>query len=368
MLRFHPSWLSWLLVLTLWLCSASAQAEEFYYRYVSIEQALSAGFLFFEPVAINDAGRVYGVTYDCATTDCGELIPHIAVYADEAVTVLHPELPGIAHTANERDMIGGSVEIDRVNFLEQAALFHHDQVEFVPPQPGELTSFVTALNDYGVALVTSFDTLFQPTYVLYKNGQATPQDFGLTVTQPFEFLQINNQRIISGTAFNLPGLRDRCFRFDTRTGETTLLDPLPTEPRSWAVGINNRGDVLGYSFVASGIERIGVWDHDAEFKTYFVEGTPEFPTISNSLRFNDNNLIVITLVTQPASELGNSYLVPEPGVRLNLADMAENLPSGQDLSAIVAVNNHGDMTGAGSQGAFLLERLGCFASFGTPPE
>ena len=87
------------------------------------------------------------------------------------------------------------------------------------------------------------------------------------------------------------------------------------------------------------------------FTPYFVEGTPEIPTISNSLLFNDNNLIVITdLGTLPLT----SYIVPSPGVRLDLADLVENLPPGQDLAVIIGINNHGDMIGRGD---FLLERM-----------
>ena len=75
--------------------------------------------------------------------------------------------------------------------------------------------------------------------------------------------------------------------------------------------------------------------------------------------FNDNNLIVITYVSSPAAESGNSYLVPKPGVRLNLADLVENLPSGQGVLFIIqAMNNHGNMIGFGSTGTFLLERVG----------
>jgi hypothetical protein len=208
----------------------------------------------------------------------------------------------------------------------------------------------------GMALVESDDNEGKPTFVLYKNGQSVLLDFGPTVTDPF-FLHINNQGIISGTT-SIPGLGFRGFRFDTRTGETTLLDPLPTEPDAWAQDIDSRGDVLGYSFVGSGIERIGVWDRDGNFKTYFVEGIPTFPTISNRLRFNDNNLIVITLTSAASGH--NSYLVPKPGVRLNLADLVENLPSVEGpLWYIGDVNNHGDMIGSGITGnVFLLERIG----------
>ena len=68
---------------------------------------------------------------------------------------------------------------------------------------------------------------------------------------------------------------------DTRSGITTLLHPLYTEPEAWALGINDRGDVLGYSFIPGATERIGVWDASGHFSTRFVEGTPEVPTISN---------------------------------------------------------------------------------------
>jgi hypothetical protein len=352
MLRPHASWFGRILVLTLGLWSFAAQGQEFRYRYVSLGEAeLPSGFLFFDPVAINSSSRIYGVAYD------DSFLPHVAVYARGVVTVLQP---GFFSTVNEGGTLGGSVLVDPVDFIEQAALFHRDQVELIPPQPQEFTSFVSALNDSGTALVTSYDVFFQPTFVLYRNGQTTALDFGPTVTNPFR-LAINNQGIISGTQGTFDGTT--AFRFDTHTGETTLLHPLSTEPDAWGVDINNRGDVLGYSFVSGGIERIGVWNRDGVFQTYFVEGVPEFPTISNRLLFNDNNLIVITNVSSPTSERANSYLVPKPGVRLNLADLVENLPAGQNPNVIIDINNHGDMLGWSVEGfsiqdVFLLERTG----------
>src|SRR5262249_6320739 len=245
---------------------------------------------------------------------------------------------------------------DPVNFIEQAALFHGDRVELIPRLPGEFTSFVIRLTDSGLALVVSFDEAFQATLALYKDGRLTPQPNADVLIDGF-FLDINNQGVISGTTF-IPGVGYRAFRFDTRTGGTTLLDPLSTEPHAWGLGINNRGDVLGYSFIFGGVERIGVWDRKGNFQTYFVEGIPQFPTISNRLLFNDNNLIVITL-----ADFGTSYLVPKPGVRLNLADLAENLPPEPGALFYVAdLNNHGDMIGFRFDGRpFLLERIGAGA-------
>jgi hypothetical protein len=233
-------------------------------------------------------------------------------------------------------------------------------VELIPRQPGEFTSFVTALNDSGSALVTSFDAFFQPTVVLYQDGRSTVLDFGPSVTNPSR-LAISNNGIISETQGSSLCEGATGFRFDTRTGAVALLEPLATDPTAWGVDINSRGEVLGYSFVCGGVERIGVWDHHGRFQTYFVEGTEEFPTISNDLRFNDNNLIVITSVSSPdPDQFRNSYLVPRPGTRLNLADLVENIPPGLSLSNIRDINNHGDMIGLDlfAGGAFLLKRTG----------
>lgn len=361
MLRFHLSRFGWILGLTLGCLAAVTQAQEFRYCYVSLDQVeLPPGFdPFFDPIAINNSGRIYGHAFDDTS-----FLPHVAVYEDGAVSVLQP---GIVNTVNEGGTIGGSVLIDPVNFIEQAALFRGDQVELIPPQPFEFTSFVRSLNDRGTGLVISFDSSFAQTNLFYQHGQATPLDFGPTVSNPFA-LRINNMELISGTQSTTSICEDATgFRFDTRTGETTLLYPLPTEPAAWGLDINNGGHVLGYSFVCGGIERIGVWDREGEFQTYFVEGIPQFPTISNRLLFNNNNLIVITFVSSPASErFTNSYLVPKPGMRLNLADLVENLPSGQTLFFIQDLNDSGNMIGFGDLGSFLLKRIDEDESCPTP--
>ena len=247
---------------------------------------------------------------------------------------------------------------DPENFLGQAALFRGNEVLLIPRLPGEIHSEVVQINDPSMALIFSLDGNFNGTMALYDRGQVTPLDFGPDIPFAF-FFSMNNQGIISGTTF-IDGLGFRGFRFDPRTGPPTLLEPLPTEPDAWALGINNRGDILGYSFVSGATERIGVWDGQGKFHTYFVEGTPEFPTISNRLTFNDDNLIVITLVSAPASETNKSYLVPKPGVRLNLADLVEDMPPEQgSLVFVRAVNNHGNMFGFTSFFfTFLLERTG----------
>jgi hypothetical protein len=97
-----------------------------------------------------------------------------------------------------------------------------------------------------------------------------------------------------------------------------------------------------------------VWERNGLFDTYFVEGDVS----SSKLLFNEDNLIVITLQNSGGSSPHNSYIVPRPGVRLNLADLVVNFPAGQELSSIADLNNHGDMIGSTFTGAnFLLQRL-----------
>ena len=94
----------------------------------------------------------------------------------------------------------------------------------------------------------------------------------------------------------------------------------------------------------SALERIGVW-RDKTFKTYFVEGTLAFPTVSNRLLWS--GLIVITRTNPPDL---NSYVVPAPGVRLKLADITDTLPV---WTLMFDINDHGDILGVGGDAYFV---------------
>ncbi|TDN58892.1 hypothetical protein [Paraburkholderia sp. BL10I2N1] len=342
------------LILSFW--AVGGHAQEARYRYVSLDQIeLPTGFTSFYPSAIQDSGRVYGTLCDAV---CG--VTRLAYFKDGKLTLLPPVPPGSGGgPVNARGTIGGSIFPDPSMFAGRAALFRKGRVELVPPQPGEVAAFVFALNDNDTALVESYDASFNLTYVLYHEGTATPINFGQSITNPFfSFFGIcrciNNNGIIEGTEG--PGLFNgaRGFRLDPRNGNATILDPFPgdpTETLAWGQAINQAGDVLGYSFTLAAPyhERIGVWGRNGVFYTYLVENVS-----SNRLLFNDNNLIVITEIFSTHI----SYIVPKPGVRLNLADLVVNLPAGQDLYFIRDLNNHGDMIGSSSTGAyFLLQRL-----------
>lgn len=332
------------------------------YHFVDPRATIPPGFLpFFGAINITNDGRVYGIV----VTDDDTFTPHIAVFERGIVAILQlQEMDGlfIPFTVNNVGTVGGGSLLNLESFMGQAALFRGNEVQLIPRLPGEIDSFVVKINDSGMALIASFDENFNVTFALYNGKQVTPLDFGPDI--PFvSFLSgMNNQGIIAGTTF-IDSLGYRGFRFDPNTNQTALLEPLPTEPHAWAMGINDRGDILGYSFAFSSTERIGVWDAKGKFHTYFVEGTPEFPTISNNLVFNDNNLIVISQVSNPPSERRRIYLVPKPGMRLNLDDFVADVPVGHDPYFVGAVNNHGSMIGLTVTPEidiydFLLERTG----------
>jgi hypothetical protein len=221
----------------------------------------------------------------------------------------------------------------------------------------EASSRVLRVTESGWILVGWADTAGEQHHYVYKDGKVTPLDIdGASISM----LDMNRHGIVSGT-ISRPATADRAFRLDPFSRKLTLLDPLPTEPRSWGMGINNRNDVLGYSFVNGGLERIGVWS-GTRFKTYFVEGTPDFPTISNALLLNERGEIVITATSKNSKFSDpNSYLVPRPGVRLRFADITDRLPF--FWTQMDDINERGDIVGEGgpdfftTDSIFLLERI-----------
>jgi hypothetical protein len=317
------------------------------YHLVSLDGALPPGFLFFDAVGITDDRSVYGTgTRD----EDGGFLPAVMVYRAGKETVLHD---GVTYVVNTSGVVGGAV-VDPATGAEQAAIFTGSRARVIPRLPGETTSHVIGLTGSGTALVFSANdaTLTSAFYLDDVRGKVTPVDFGPGVISD---LSVNDDLVIAGTIKKkLPGPL-RAFRYDVGSTGMTVLDPIRGDPQSEGQGINRRGDVLGYSYTGGGLERIGVW-RGKTFQTYFTEGTAEFPTVSNTLLWNRDGLIVIT---GGHVDL-NSYLVPRPGVRMKLADLSDALPA---WTSIRGINSRGDLIGFGGSTQnnvdtnFLLERI-----------
>lgn len=306
------------------------------YTVVAVDAALPPGTLFFDAVALGRTTAVIGTAY--SEIEPGLLRAQVAVIDGGRLQVL---AEGFASSVNAGGVIGGAVLTDADNFFTQAAVFRNGRTELIPHLPGQIISGVIALTETGEALVFGIDDSFTRELLSVWDGRhLVPVDFGPEVTSAF-LLDMGPTGEIVGTT-RIAGAA-RGFRHDPRTGRTTLLPPQPTETDSWAVAINRRGDVLGYSFLPGARERIGLWRPDGSFEQFFVQGTPEVPTISNALRFNDSERIVVTRISRPASEVGRSFLLPSPGQRVDLSDLVADAPAGFDARYVLEINNVGNL-------------------------
>jgi len=315
-----------LMALALALAAPAAQADPLRYGYVALDQVpLPAPYTSFSPAAIVN-GRVYGTVFDDTFT-----IAAVAMYSGGTISV-GPS--GTATVANARGSIGGQ------STSGQAALFERGATTLVPALPAQAFASVVSLGDNELALIQSTDSSFTSTFAYFRSGNESVIDFGLPDPAANAFM--NNAGLIGLTKDQSAADHfDHGYRYDPRTQTSTLLPPSPdpTDVNVLIQGINAGGDVLGYSFTDFASpdyhERVGVWDHSGVFQTYFFE------TLNTStLVFNDRDEIVIT-----NSSDGNSYLVPTPGTRLDLASLTANVPAGLQLSLVVSIDNAGNITG-----------------------
>ena len=322
------------IALALMLPTPAAHADHLRYGYVALDQTpLPAPYAFFAPVTVSD-GRVYGTVFDESVT-----VSNVAVYKDGTITI-GPS--GSAFVANAAGTIGGE------GMTGQAALFRHDVTTLVPALPGQAYANVIALGDNQLALVQSVDSSFVSTYAYFHNGTVSAIDFGVPPGLPFNAF-MNETGLVGLTNQNMTDYFWHGYRYDPHTRTSTPLPPFsgdPTDVNVLIQGVNARGDVLGYSFTdfasANYHERVGVWNHHGVFQPYF------FQTLNTStLLFNDRNDIVIT-----NSADGNSYLVPTPGTRLDLASLVANLPAGLQLTFVVSIDNDGNMIGYAADESF----------------
>jgi hypothetical protein len=327
------------------LAAPTVHADKLRYRYVALDQVhLPAPYTFFLPSAVVD-GEVFGTVYDPTFT-----IASVAEYHGGKITV---GAAGFAAVANHLGVIGGTSP------SLQAALFYGSETSLLPKLPGEASASVVGLTDLNLSLVASTNASFVTTYAYVFGGTEKVINFGLpnpvfgAFMNDFGFIGVTEEE--SQTTQFTQG-----FRYDPRTGVSTPLPPFAADPTETFVlvqGINIRGDVLGYSYTnptsSAYQESVGVWDAKAVFHPYFTE------TINTSaLLFNDEDQIVITL-----SSDGNTYFVPAPGTRLNLADLVPNVPAGLSLTQAVSIDDAGNITGLATdadfnQYPFLLQAMG----------
>lgn len=294
------------------------------------------------PVGVADNGAVYGQGFDCTDDFSVCTFPLVRRAKNGQFSVLHPNFQ--VADVDEKGDVGGCTVDDPATFFGRAAVVKaNGALVAFPPLAGELTACVSRLADDRVAAINSFDENFAQTTYIFDKGAIVPFTLQATIED------LNDHGQVTGFVFTPP---NRAYRFDAATGATTILQPIAGDPDSWGMAINKHGQVLGYSFVAGATERIGRWNQAGQFQVSFVEGTPEFPTVSNRLAWNEDGLIVISQSFNDP----NTYLVPAPGVRLNLADLTGGGEVPPTL-IVPSVNKGGDILGFTFDGrAFLFLR------------
>jgi hypothetical protein len=293
----------------------------------------------FTPSTILDGGIVVGTIFDASfTTEA------VAVWRNGTIAIGQA---GTADVASGFGLIGGASPSG------QAALFVGNSTILIPGLPGEASASVVGLGLGGLALVQSVDASFNDTYAYDFLGRETVIPFGLP--DPVfggHMDQVGQVAVTKEESATDPFLRG--YRYDPLAKTTTPLFPYagdPTDQLALVQGINNRGEVLGYSFTdftnPAYHERVGFWNLAGVFQPYFYE------TINTTALFsNDLDQIVITNSAFSGPGVGTSYLVPQPGTRLDLASLVVNVPSGLFLDSVVGIDNEGNIIGFASDAAY----------------
>jgi hypothetical protein len=301
------------------------------YRQVDVTAA-PAEFNGWSPIGLSDKGEVYGLAFTCDNYYYACQLDTIKRRTDGTFVTVQENFTPIE--VNGAGDVGGCTVEDNFTLFGQAAIVRaNGRLDLIAKLPGEVTSCVAQLSANRAAVVTSFDEAYTATtYVLDRNR-----------TTPFTAVDaairdLNNDGQIAGVISSDVNAQ-RAYRFDSSTQTTTILDPVSPDPHSWGVAIDAQGEVLGYSFTFNGTERIGKWTRDNEFETLFVQGTPEVPTISNELMWNEDELVVVSQTLDL-----NTYLIPKPGVRVNLQDLVDDATVPARLLGL-DINKGGDFIG-----------------------
>jgi hypothetical protein len=296
------------------------------------------------PRGLTPQGEVIGQASDCNEDFSVCLQFLVKRRSNGEFTVLEENF--LVNDVNSRGDSGGCTTVPGNPFAGQAGIVRvNGTLELIPPLPGEMSSCVSNVSDSGIAFVASTDPDFNTSVYVFDRGRRRPFEVVNVVVN-----DINDHAQIAGIQFTNP---TRAYRFDARAQTTTILQPVAPDPESFGFAINRQGEVLGTSFDFDGtIQRIGKWNRKNQFETSVIGGTgnPAFPVITNSLTWNEQGLIVLS-----NTDDGNAYLVPSPGVRLNLADLVKNGPVAS-LLQVIAVNDRADLVAAGGEGSVFLFR------------
>lgn len=194
-----------------------------------------------------------------------------------------------------------------------------DQIQELPPLPGDSTSAATVINDRGLVAGISGDCSnavgeFSARHaVLWKNG--VPRDLGSLGGVAWNTPMAMNERgDIVGFA-NAPGTEPpnrfnyRAFLWTEERGSMIDLGTLDGDARSQALGINSRGQVVGFSRGAG--FRGFIWENGVmtNINDLIVSGSRDTITIAGDI----NAFGVITGTSVDANDVSSTFVAVPVG-------------------------------------------------------
>jgi probable HAF family extracellular repeat protein len=177
----------------------------------------------------------------------------------------------------------------------------------LPTIGGDPDGLVIAINDNGRAVGVTGDCISDLHAVLWNKG--TPTDLGTLNGSLLEPAAINNKGQIVGTALIPDGGR----AFLWQNGVVTNLGTLPPDVQSFALGINERGQIVGHSCDADFSCRAFLWQDGTMTELNSLVHDPNAPFLENGNSINSRGQIVGKTTVQ-GTPLADAYLAtPSPG-------------------------------------------------------
>lgn len=189
-----------------------------------------------------------------------------------------------------------------------------------PGDSGESTAY--DVNASGQVLVNYYGPY------IWQDGVATPISVNVSAQPLYGPDAMNDAGDVTGTGYFLVDSSYQRHAFVVRDGVTVDLGVLPGATASWSTGINNAGDVVGYSYTPDNLSRAVLWRDGAIVNL----GTLSGQTSSTATAVNDNGRVV--------GSSGTRMFTWENGVMTDLG--------GFGAGAVMnprAINNHGDIVG-----------------------
>ena len=164
---------------------------------------------------------------------------------------------------------------------------------------------------------------------IWENGVLTPVYINVSSAPLVGPLAFNDSAQVMGTGYFMVGSAYQLHAFLVSDGLTSDLGVLPGATASWANGINNNGDVVGYSYSPDKQQRAVLWRNGSIIDLGVLPG--EASSVANDI--NDRGQVV--------GSSGNRLFVWQNGVMTDLGKYSDSTSV-----RARAINNKGDIIGA----------------------